>query len=172
MATNVWNMEIPKGASNYLKLEEWQVKIRILSQEFIEWYSDRDKEIKKSHKYRKDECPEKSISPDWFVYFRGCVIWNYNAIKKADWTYEWMLQWFEIKSRVIMKKLQALINDADRGPELDYDLKITKAGKEKETKYDVIPSGKWPTDPEILKIYKEADIELESLFEWIDPFNK
>lgn len=163
MATNVWNMEVPKSPSNYLKLEEGLVKVRILSQEFIEWYSDFDPVAKQSIKYKKDECPEQAINPDWLIYFRACVIWNYD---------EKMLQIWEIKSKQIMAKMKGLVADADRGEELDYDLKITKTGVKKDTKYDVIPSGKWPTSKEILKLYKDADIQLEWLLENLDPMKK
>lgn len=156
-------MEIPQSASNYLKLQEWAVKIRILSQDFVEWFSDRDEASKQSVKYKKDECPENAMNPDWFIYFQACVIWNYD---------EKMIQIFEIKSKVIMRKLQALVQDEDRGPELDYDLKVTKTGKSKDTKYDLIASGKGPTTKEIMKAYTDLDLQLESLLENIDPFKK
>ena len=161
MATNVWSMEIPKSPSNYTKLEEGTVKLRILNPEFIEGYNDRDG--KTSIKYRKQDVPENTTNPDGFIYFRATVVRNYD---------DKMIQIREIKSKQIMNKIKALIKDADRGDNFDYDLKVSKTGVKKDTKYDVIPSGKWPTAKDILKAYKEADIMLEPLFLGIDPFKK
>lgn len=88
-------MDIPKSPSNYLKLEEGTVKVRILNANFIEGYIDWAD--KKPIYYEKDQCPETSISPDGFVYFRSCVIWNYDEKKLQAW---------EIKSKQIMNKIK------------------------------------------------------------------
>lgn len=157
-------MEVPKAPSNYTKLEEdGTVKLRILSTDFIEWYSDYDASSKKSIKYKKDECPEQPINPDWLIYFRACIVRNYD---------ENMVQIREIKSKQIMNGIKTLMNDADRGENLDYDLKVTKKGVKKDTKYSVVPAWKWPVSKEIMKIYKDADLQLESILENLDPFKK
>lgn len=159
---NPTEMEIPKSPSNYTKLEEGTTKLRILS-DFVEWFKDRDESEKKSITYRKDECPSEALNKDGFVYFRWCVVWNYDLK---------MLQIFEIKSKQIMHKIKALYVDQDRWKDLEYDLKISKTWVKKDTKYEVIPCNKAPVSQEIADAYVKADIELESLFEWIDPMKK
>ena len=161
MGTNLGDINIPKSPSNYTKLEEWTTKLRILSEEFIEGYIDFYD--KKSVYYRKDECPEEAMNPEWFVYFRACMVRNYD---------EKRLQAREIKSKQIMNKMKALAVDEDRWPELDYDLKVTKTGVKKETKYEVVPSKKWPIAKSIQDEFNKADITLEKLFEWLDPMKK
>ena len=167
---NVNDMEIPKAPSDYLKLEEWSVKVHVLSPDFVEWFIDFYD--KKSVYYRKDECPEKAINPEWFVYFRACVVWNYEATKGKDGKFIGRIQLREIKSKQIMNKIKELCTDADRGKELDYDLKITKKGVKKETKYEVTPSKKWPVAKAIQDEFEKADITLEKLFEWLEPMKK
>ena len=167
-------MEIPKSPSNYTKIEEGTIRLRILSTDFIEGYTDYDPSDKKSIKYRKDACPEKAINPDWFIYFRSCIVRNYNAVKKEDGTFIWMLQIFDIKSKQIMGAIRSLMNDPERWPKLDYDIKITKVWDKKNAKYTLqaAPTGKGKLDKDIMEAYKAADLQLESLFGWIDPFKK
>lgn len=72
-----------------------------------------------------------------------------------------------------MAKLKTLAADADRGSDFgEYDLKISKAGKDKETKYDAVPANKKAPAPEIMEAMLTADIDLEKLYMGIDPFKK
>lgn len=48
----------------------------------------------------------------------------------------------KIKSKQIMNKIKILCKDEDWGADLEYDLKITKSGEKKETKYEVTPGNK------------------------------
>jgi hypothetical protein len=107
-------MDVPKSPSNYLKLEEGTVKVRVLS-DFIQGFIDRVE--KKPVYYRAEDCPKTAVNPEGFLYFRSCVVWNYDEKK---------LQAREIKSKQIMNKIKSLSADTDWGPDLDYDLKITK----------------------------------------------
>jgi hypothetical protein len=75
-------------------------------------------------------------------------------------------------SKAIMNKIKDLCADADWGKELDYDLKITRKGEGKETKYEVIPAGKGELTDEIAQAYVDADVEQEKLFEGVDLFKK
>lgn len=170
MSTNLTSMEIPKAQSNYLKqteLTEEPTKVRILS-DFIDGYLDWADN--KPVRYRKNELPKdedgKEIpakNKDGYMYFLDCVVRNYNAKK---------IQVFEIKSLVLQKKLQALAKDEDRGEEMDYDLKFTKTGKDKTTKYEVTPANKWPLTEELAGAYIDAWVNLEALYDGADPFAK
>lgn len=155
-------MEIPKAPSQFLQLDEGTVKVRVLS-DFIEGYSDFDELAKKSTIYKKDECPEKSKNSKWFTYFRACSIWNYELKQ---------IQTRQIKSKVIMAKMKALAQDSDRGDIGGYDLKISKTGEGKETKYDCIPANKWPLDPEMTQAYLDANPKLDNLFLGKYPIEK
>lgn len=156
------DMEIPKAASQFLQLEEGVVKVRILS-DFIEGYSDFDESTKKSATYRVGECPEKAKNPKWFAYFWACSIWNYELEK---------IQTRQIKSKVAMAKMKALSQDEDRGEITSYDLKVSKTGEGKETKYDVIPANKGPLTPEMTQAYLDANPKLDRMFEGKYPIEK
>ena len=78
----------------------------------------------------------------------------------------------KIKSKQIMNKIKILCKDEDWGADLEYDLKITKSGEKKETKYEVTPGNKAPVTDEIKQAYLESEIELEKLLLGLDPFIK
>jgi hypothetical protein len=93
------------------------------------------------------------------------VIWNYTEKK---------IQVMEITQQTIKKAIWDLVKDVDFGDPKEYDLKISKTGKGKETKYTLLALGKSdfaPEGEEVDVILKEANsIRLEALYDGDDPF--
>lgn len=74
-----------------------------------------------------------------------------------------------ITQNSLKEKLYNLAKDPDFGDPKNYDLKITKTGKQLETKYDIMALGKSEFDnAEALE--KAKAIMLDALYEGEDPF--
>lgn len=151
--------ESPKQSSKYLKLEEWDTKIRIISDAitgWVDWYEKKPVRTKTKPETNVDDAkPAK--------HFRAFVIWNYNLE---------CLQVVEFTQRSIQNQIMAYYEDEDFGDPKGYDLKINKSGKDLDTKYQIKALGKSEVVPEIMEEYLTAGIDLEQLFEGGDPFGK
>lgn len=77
---------------------------------------------------------------------------------------------WECTQRSIKQAIEWLVNDEDFGSPLEYPIKITRSGKDLETRYAVKPLGKEILAPEIASAYFDLGINLEKLFQWLDPF--
>jgi len=69
-----------------------------------------------------------------------------------------------------MKALKALIDNPKWGDPHGYDICVTRSGKGFDTEYIVQPSPHSKLDDKILAKFQEANINLEALFEGLDPF--
>lgn len=147
----------PAQSGNYLKFKDGTTKFRILS-DAITWRLDRDDK----KPIRMKEKPELSLDPARPAkHFRAFVVWNYDD--KA-------IQICEITQRSIQQSIMTLYKDEDFGDPKWYDIKITKTGKDLETKYQLMGLNKSDPTPEIMELYFNAWVKLEKLFEWGDPF--
>lgn len=154
--------EAPKSTSGYMKLQEGENRIRILSQPIYgweDWTAD-----KKPVRSRYDNKPLKSIDPKRPVkHFWAFIVWNYN---------EEQIQILQVSQATIRKNLEKLCKDADWGAPTFYDIKITKEGEAKDTEYTVNPVSHKPVSPAIIEAFKEKPCNLEALFDNADPFSK
>jgi hypothetical protein len=60
--------------------------------------------------------------------------------------------------------------DPDFGDPKQYAIKITRTGKDLETKYQVKALSKEPLAPEITQAYLDTPVDLDKLFTNDDPF--
>lgn len=149
--------EQPKSSSNYLRFKEWDVKFRILS-DAITWWLDWDN----NKPIRTKEKPEQSVDASRPAkHFRAFVVWNYDEKK---------IQICEITQKVLQTAIMWLYKDEDFGDPKWYDLKITKTGKDLDTKYQVKALNKSEPSAEITQAYFDAWVRLDALFQWADPF--
>jgi hypothetical protein len=150
--------EAPTGSNSYMKLQDGENKIRILSKPIIGWLDWKDK---KPFRFRMKEKPEKPMEKGPIKHFWAFLVWNYEAQA---------VQILEITQATIQKTIQDLSNNEDWGPPYYYDLKITRKGKDLDTEYSVMPSPK----KDLLKEIKEAALSkpayLESLYDGADPW--
>lgn len=150
--------EAPQTGGNYMKLQDGENKIRILSKPIVGWLDWKDK---KPYRFPMKAKPEKPLDKNPIKHFWAFIVWNYNAQA---------IQILEITQQTIQTAIANLNKDEDWGPPFDYDLKINKKGKDLQTEYSVTPGQKKPIAPEIQKAALEKPCYLEALFSDADPW--
>jgi hypothetical protein len=150
----------PKSSNYYMKLQEGENKIRILSQPILGWEDWHDK---KPVRYMLNEKPAKSFDPGKPVkHFWAFIVWNYS---------EEQIQILHITQATIRNSIEVLCKDQDWGAPYFYDLKIIKSGEGKDTEYKVNPLPHKPVNEYIIKEFKERPCNLEAIFANADPFS-
>lgn len=154
------NYEAPKSASNgYLKLQDGENRIRILSAPILGW---EDWMEKKPIRYRMENKPNKSIdSKKPFKHFWAFIVFNYMTEQ---------VQIMQVTQATIRRSLEALCKDADWGAPYGYDIKITKSGEGVDTEYTINPVPHKPIDAYIIKCFEERPINLQAMYDSEDPF--
>lgn len=152
--------QAPKANSGYMKIQDGENKIRILSRPILGW---EDWQEKKPFRYHMDEKPAKPYDPAKPIrHFWAFIVWNYN---------EQEIQILEITQATIRKSIEALCKDSDWGAPYFYDIKITKKGEMTTTEYSVNPIPHRSLDPVIIQAFKEKPCQLHALFDAQDPFS-
>ena len=155
------NYQAPKSASFYMKLQDGENRIRILSKPIVGWLDWQDK---KPVRYRMENKPAKPFNPEIPLrHFWAFIVFNHAAEE---------IQILEITQATIRKTIESLCNDKDWGAPFGYDIKIVKTGEGKDTEYAVNPVPHKPVDPYIIKCFKERPCALDALFHGADPFSK
>ena len=149
-------------SGNYFKPQEQKSKIRIVSSPIIGWI-DWDKSWEKPQPIRTKEKKQQLDPKQSPKHFWAMKVWNYEKEK---------LQIREITQASIREQILAYNNDTDWGDPKDYDIVVSKTGKELETKYTVLTtsSGKQPLDETISEKVKTTKCVLEALYNLEDPF--
>jgi len=151
----------PSTNNNYVKLQDGENKIRILSKPILGW---EDWDNKKPVRYRFDHKPANSIDPKRPVrHFWSMIVWNYN---------EEQIQILHITQASIRNKIQSLANDADWSEPFFYDVKIIKSGEAMDTEYTLNPLPHRDLHPAIKEAFESKRCNLEALFDNSDPFSK
>lgn len=153
------NYETPGGSSSYMKFQDGENKIRILSKPIIGWVDWKDK---KPFRFRMNQKPEKPMGDKPIKHFWAFIVWNYSVQE---------IQILELTQASIQKSIQALSKDDEWGPPFYYDLKITKKGKDLDTEYSVTPSPKKDLSDEIKKSALDKPAYLDALYEGADPWS-
>jgi len=154
------NYETPKANNYYLKLQDGENRIRILSQPIIGW---EDWMEKKPIRFRMNEKPLRPLDPKKPIrHFWSFIAYNYA---------EDQIQIMHVTQASIRKSLENLVKDADWGAPYFYDIKIIRSGEGMETEYTVNPVPHKPIDPAIVEMFKERPCNLEALFTNDDPFS-
>ena len=151
----------PESVSFYMKLQEGENKIRILSSPVFGWEDWHDK---KPVRYKFNEKPLKPFDATKPVkHFWAFIVFNYT---------EEEIQILSLTQSTVRKQIEALSKDADWGSPFEYDLKIIKTGKDKETKYNVNPLPHKPVHEYIINQFHDRPCNLEALFTGEDPFSR
>lgn len=157
--------KVPEGVGNYMRFQDGENEMRILSTPIRGWEYWIDTADGKRKPVRKTE--EEGIvfsevpNPDEVKPFWAMVIWNYSAKR---------VQIMEITQKTIMHKLVMLSNSKMWGNPMGYDISIVKMGDGMETKYDVMPGNKGEVSAEIKDAYSKMKIDLNALYTGADPF--
>lgn len=152
--------EAPRTAGSYMKIQDGENKIRILSAPVMgweDWTTD-----KKPVRFTMDNKPSKSIDPKRPVkHFWAFIVWNYA---------EERIQIMQVTQATIRTTLATLCKDSDWGDPFFYDIKISKSGEGKDTEYTVTPLPHKPLSDHIKEAFLEKRCNLDALFEGADPF--
>jgi len=167
--------EIPQIDGDYMKFRDGENAFRILStpiRGWELWINNTPKRFREDEEIPVEVLDSADVNPRTGKprppkYFWAMVVWNRNAKPKAK------LQILEITQRGIQKAIKALNKSKAWGNPIGangYDILVNKEGEGIETEYSVTPSPKEKLDSSIIKEFKEANINLEALFDGDDPF--
>lgn len=153
------NYEAPKSSNHYMKLQDGDNKIRILSQPVIGWEDWKDN---KPVRFRFNEKPKASFDPKKPIkHFWAFIVWNHN---------EEQIQILHVTQATVRNFIESLCKDQDWGAPYFYDIKIIRKGESINTEYMVNPLPHKPVDEYIKKCFYERRINLEAIFTNEDPF--
>lgn len=149
--------------SNYMKLTEGEHTFRALSSAIVgyEYFTNDNKPIRSKEPF--DETPNDIKKGGRVNHFWAFVVWNYEAKR---------LQILEITQKTIQSAIQALVKNPKWGNPKAYDITITRKGTgQMDTEYSVMPNPHSEIAPEVTEKYKNAKVDLNALFEGLDPFS-
>lgn len=150
----------PKSSNHYMKLQDGENKIRILSKPIIGWEDWVDK---KPVRRKLSDKPEKSFDPKKpFKHFWSMIVWNYTDEE---------IQILHITQASIRRPIETLCKDNDWGAPFFYDIKIIRKGDGMETEYVVNPLPHKPLKAEVKDKFHERKCNLEAIFHNEDPFS-
>lgn len=162
--------------SRYMKFEEGENKFRVLpakmgKQTVImgwEYWKTRDNKrvpirVKKdvSVPLSELEMNPKTGELDTPKFFWALAVWNYKAK---------YVQILEIKQKTIREVIEGLSKNPKWGSPLEYDLIVTQTVEGGKTSYTTTPDPKEKIEEEILEAYKATPVNLDALYEGLDPF--
>jgi hypothetical protein len=162
---------IPQGPSNFLKLEEGDNTIRILSSAVIgyEYWTAINNSKKAVRVESYDEIPDEfknnKDNRKNAKYFWAFVVYNFKTKS---------IQLLQIRQKGIMGGIEALNKNKSWGNPKDYNIIITKTktGPEpRDVEYSVMPEPKEIVDPGITKLFEDMQIDLTAIYRDEDPFS-
>lgn len=167
------NYEVPQKPSGYMKFTPGDNRIRILGtflegtaiKGYVYWITGKDGGRVPVRKRENEPIVtlELEDGEDSVRYFWSLPVYNYNLE---------LVQILEITQRSVQKAITALAKDKDWGSPTGYDILINQTGQKLETRYTVQPKPAKPLAPEILKAYKDKNINIQALFKGEDPFKQ
>ena len=164
------NYSVPESPSRYLRFQEGQNKIRVLSPAIVGWewwIDDKDGNRKPVRVKTQEEITadvQKRTGMDKARHFWAFVVYNYQ---------EKLIQILEVKQASIQKSLKGMHLSDDWGDIRGYDVVITKVktGSEpRDVEYRVMPTPKKELDKKIQEELENTPVNLEALFSGADPW--
>jgi hypothetical protein len=167
MGTIPQGTEIPKGSSQFAKLQDGKNRFRILSEVVVGWEMWQNKKPTRHEgsvcKFKSEDADVNQNGKPNINYFWAVVVWNY--VDK-------LIQTLEITQKTIMNPLY---NDLEQNPDWGdlrgYDIEINKKKEGDKVTYSVIGIPPKPVAPEILEAYHKSEIDLTKLFDGKYPID-
>ena len=161
--------EVPKSAGNYMKFEEGENRFRILGKAiigYLYWVTEKDGKRSPRRVHMNDTIPIGELEgDDKPKHFWAMPVYNFDVDK---------IQILEITQKGLHTSIKALVDNKKWGNPENYNLAVTRVGKDFNTKYSVQPEPQDKAEEELLKDvrkqYKEMNIDLDALYEGGDPF--
>jgi len=156
--------EAPSTSSSFMKLDQGDSNFRVLSPAVTGYeYWSNDTKVFRSKEF-PTETPNIRVrvnkktgkeEADKVKHFWAFVVWNYA---------EEAVQVLHISQKTIQKDILNFVNDSDWGNPMEYDIKISRTGKELTTKYQVSPKPKKALSEEIVAEFEKSNIDLEEMY--------
>lgn len=162
----------PAEKSNYLKLIEGTIKFRIVSDlvygyEYWRINAKTNKpEPVRLHEEPKEKPADVKLEEDGSYKINH--FWAFKVIDRADKT----VKVLEITQNGVKRQMEDLIENPDWANPEEYDYTITGKGKGKERRYSVQTNRPEELTAKEKSIVARTEIDLEKLFDGIDPFDK
>lgn len=153
------------GPGRYMKFEQGANKFQVLGDiatGYVYWTeTDEGRRPVRVKSYKEIPVSVQGRDSDRAKHFWACPVWNFN---------QEAVQLLEITQRTIQETLESYEANEDYGPLEGYPITVTRKGEGLETSYVVVPSPKKPAPKEALEAYKEANLNMEALYDGGDPF--
>lgn len=150
----------PVSGGHYAKINDGENKFRILSKPLLGWVGWKDK---KPLRFKYNAKPDMAFDEGKTArHFWALIVWDYadKAIKVL-----------EITQATVQQAIMDLSRSEHWGAPWEYDIIISKTGRDKNTKYNVLPLGKKKVGEEVYKAAMDTPVYLDSLFvPGADPF--
>ena len=143
--------ETPQTNINYAKINLGENRFRICSKPILGWEGWKEK---KPYRFPFAKKPE-AVFDQPVKHFWAFVVWDY-----SDKT----LKVLEITQATVQTAITDIARSQDWGNRWEYDIKITKTGQDKNTKYSVLPAPKAKVTEEVYKATLEKPVWLDALF--------
>lgn len=168
------NYEVPQSGGNYMKFIKGENRFRIMSlptlgYEYFAKELNEDKYV--PVRVRMTEtipwedviARTKRHTQSELKHFHAFVVWNVREKK---------VQVLEITQKKIQQSIMSFSKLADWGDPRTYDIIVTRDGDGLDTNYQTMPAPKTKWTEEMKQAYKDANVDLEALFDNEDPFAK
>lgn len=155
----------PAGSSDFMKLQDGENKIRIMSDAVIGWEGwKNDKPFRREGIEKNIEDDEVDIDQKYSKKPKISHIWAFIV-----WDYESeSIKLFTLTQKTIMKSIDSLVNDDDWGDPKEYDIGINKIVKGGRTSYEIKPYPPKKLSSDIIKAFKDTEIDIQSIFKESD----
>lgn len=159
--------EIPKGSSQFAKLQDGKNRFRFLSEVVVGWEGWKDKKPFRHEgqvcKIKPEEVDNNQNGKPAINYFWAMVVWNYETKQ---------IQVLEITQKTIMSPLYDLEQNPDWGDLRNYDIEINKKKEGDKTTYNVLGIPPKPLADNIKELYSKSEIDLKKLFDGKYPIGE
>lgn len=157
------NYEVPQKSGNYMRFKDGENRFRILTSPILGYvWWEQDGETRKPVRVRMTDKIVTTPESEKAKHFWSMPVYNYN---------DESIQILEITQATIQKAIKALAKDKDWGSPVNYDLVVTRSGKELNTEYQVQPKPAKELDKNVADKFAQTNIRLEALFDGEDPFS-
>ncbi len=153
------SLKLTKAYWKMSEMKETGSRLRIMMKPiagWLDWVDSKPKRYRPDQKPAKSFDAEKPIKPFWALY-----VWDYAREG---------LFILEVTQMSIIKSLTKIATDDDWGDFLQYDLKITKEGSGKDTRYVLTPLPHKPLSEKAVEALKRSPVRLEALYQGGDPW--
>lgn len=160
------DIEIPNKGGAYMKFNQPENLFRILSKPIVGyegWKTQPDGSRKPVRKHVDEQLTMTDFDNDGeeVKYFWAMKVFNYQTEQ---------IEILEITQKTIQKAIKSIASDKDFGSPFGYDIKVSKTGEGKETRYTVIAKPPKALGEDIKQLDHDTPVNLNALFKGDNPF--